>query len=126
MLLIFEDSVNPTNLFICAMALILSACPEEKIGLNSPNCNPESASFGVDTDLTEADVQEIVDAWMLSDRADMECHMPCIWLYEGESGWETGDQDSCEHNVDAEPGTATSDVVGHVTCAGTGYEYMCD
>jgi len=93
------------------------------------NCNPGSETFKLDEDVTAATIDEIIEGWSYEDAESIDCSTVCSVKYREAKGWETGNVKACDFELDETvdlDAAEDDDVVGHVTCKGDGYEYMCE
>ncbi|EDM78820.1 putative lipoprotein [Plesiocystis pacifica SIR-1] len=100
------------------LAPTLAGCP------STWNCHPPEEDFEVDAVLTVETLEKISTEWGV-EQGQLTCDQICSAHYQEMQGWSAGALDSCELTppmVD-EDGAVTQE--GRITCAGTGYEYLC-
>jgi hypothetical protein len=123
-------------LIVATAATLTHGCP------STFNCNPPKEQFSVSTTLSEDEVAKMVKDYGLSDRSKITCPAACNVVYARDRGWQTGKLDSCTLNVSPAASTSASAVsssasppgapapgalVGAtISCAGVGYEYLCE
>jgi hypothetical protein len=95
----------------------LTGCP------STWNCDPDDEQLDVDEEVMAAVLDELVQTYGVSNRTQLECEDVCRQVYSDTRGWQTGSIDSCELTLPENPDDGTP---GHVTCTGTGYEYICE
>ena len=99
------------------------------LGLMLTGCNNECASptedVNADYDLTETDVQQIMDGWTVA-RTDISCEQACYHAHNAATGWESIDVDNCTIELDSQIAASDDLVVGAVHCEGLGREYDCE
>lgn len=95
----------------------LAGCP------STWNCHPPSEAV----DLVGADVLR-QDLEGVEEGGDALCERLCQEVYHRERGWFLSEVDSCAHTLSdtQAEGGAPTDVVGEVSCEGTGIEYYCE
>lgn len=89
---------------------------------DSISCAPATVDFNLDTDITEADVDAMLEEPSLDGstlkRADLTCEHLCDGMYRPGEPWWTTSPDTCTSMFDPTPGDTPETIVGHVQCAG--------
>lgn len=85
-------------------------------GCSGP-CEQQLEPFSVDEELTEERVLDLMDAYRVDDRAELDCEAVCdaVREYEGDLTEYT----RCALDVAAPAGDDPAELVGHITCEGT-------
>lgn len=94
--------------------------------LSTLDCDPPRERFTIDAALSEAEIGELMQEWQVDARTQITCQQACQFAYLRERGWETGPLSACQWLVEREPGDAPDEQVAVVTCAGDGYEHLCE
>jgi len=121
--------VDIRALLLATISFGIAGCP------STWNCKPDSEEVSLEgADVTMADIQYILDGWGHEDSTSIECYQVCATAYRRTRGWEVSVEDAdCSYSLDEtiEPAADTGafdgdEVVGSVTCSGTGFEYYCE
>lgn len=88
-------------------------------------CDPDHEQFQLDdAEVTAAQLDELVGAYGVVSWDQLQCESVCSDAYRRQREWQTGTIDSCALTLpENEDGSGEP---GRVSCAGTGYEYICE